>query len=384
MVTISEYKEQLNKKYGNGTIVSGGKVTRDAPRIPTGIYALDLITGGGIPIWRTACFWGPSGSGKSTLAMMVMIGASRICWRCFRYDFACVCDDKPLKKKSAYVDVEGTFDAVWAESLGLRQSDYVYISPDTGESAVNIADKISQADDCGLVIVDSLAMLEPSVELDSPAEDMQVGLQARLVAKMFRKVTSRIIKARKEGRTISAIFVNQIRAKIGGNTRFMAGDPESQPGGYAAKFAYSLSMRIGSRYINPSKEATKFDKRGKPLIVKSSIRINKHKLIALGLSAEYEIVKTQYEDYPAGTVLDIGATINGAKEYGLLRKCSRGWILGDDEKGTVYRVQKDLIDVLKHSPKSLLLLKYLVVEKAKQIEMQAMTSEDIIDDRVQL
>ena len=378
MITIKEVQERLNKKYGDGAVVPGGKVVRDVPRIPTGVFAVDFTTGGGFPIWRTVCLWGPPSAGKSTLALLAMAGASRICWKCFKYKAMCKCK-KPLYKKSAYIDVEGTVDASWANSVGVNDKDYFYLSPDTGEDAVNMADNIIQADDCGLIVVDSLAMLEPSVELDASAEDMQVGLQARLVAKMFRKITARVIQARKDGRTVSAIFINQVRAKIGGaGGGFAHGPQESQPAGYAARFAYSLSMRIGSRYINPSKEPNKFDSHGKPLVVKSSVKINKHKVMALALAGEYEIVRSVYGNYPPGTILDYATTLNAAKEYGLFTKQGSKYILKkslDDENGAEYKTQKALIEKLRASPTGFRIFKMLVIDEAKRVEIEAAKRE---------
>ena len=382
--TLDTITETINKKYGDGTVVSGAKVTRDVPRVPTGILGVDLPTGGGFPIYRSSCVWGPESSGKTTLTVKAMIGAASICWRCFNYKFACKCGKAEVHKKSVFVDIEGTFDAAWAGTLGLTDDDYKYVSPDTGEDAVNHADQLIQADDCGLLIVDSLAMLEPSVELDASADDMQVGLQARLVSKMFRKLTSRIIQRRKDNNPVAVIFLNQVRAKIGGNTRFK-GDPESQPGGYAARFAYSLSMRVGSRFINASKEPDKFNHRGSPIVVRSSIRINKHKVLALALTGEYDICKSSYMDYGPGTVLDVPSVITAAKEYGLLTQEKEGWVLRvNGGEGKTYRIQKDLIEVLKKSPKSLLLLKHIIIQRAKEIELAAMAAEDSSDDTVML
>jgi len=375
--TMEECQEVLNKKYGDGAVVPGGMVTVDVPRIPTGSFAVDFPTAGGFPLWRSSCVWGPESGGKTLLAMLAMAGATRICWKCFKYLPLCKCK-KPLRKKPAIVDIEGTFDSRMASIVGLDPSTYYHASPDTGEDAVNITDYLIQADDCGLIVVDSLAMLEPSAELDGSADDQFVGAQARLVARMFRKVTSRLIQARKDERTCAALFVNQVRAKIGGNAGFARGPQESQPAGYAARFAYSLSMRIGSRYINPSNEPDKYDVHGKPLVVKSSIKINKHKVMALALTGEYEITKSVYRDYPAGVILDYATTLKAAKEYGLFLKEGSKYVLKrhpDDEKGAEYKTQKELIEKLRASPTGFRIFKMLVIDEAKRVEVEAARQE---------
>ena len=73
--------------------------------------------------------------------------------------------------------------------------------------------------------------------------DNQMGLQARLMSKALRKLTSTISKT-----NATVFFINQIRMKIG----VMFGNPETTSGGNALKFY--ASVRLDIRRGNAIKE----------------------------------------------------------------------------------------------------------------------------------
>jgi len=370
--TLAELTSNYNKKYGDGTIVPGGAVLGDVNRIPSDIFPVDFVTGGGLPIWRSSCVWGPPAAGKSTLAMKWVIGVNSICWNCFKYLEECQCD-APLRMKSAYVDVEGALDRDWAAALGCDPESYVYCLPDTGEAAVDLAESLVRAQDCGLVIIDSLAMLEPTSELEGGADDLQPGLQARLVAKMFRKVTSRVLHERKIGHKVAALFINQIRSKIGR----VFGSPEEQPSGWAAKFAYSLSLRVGARSIAPKEADQKIDKMtGLPLVTKSSVKIDKYKIRVLGTSGEYEIVSADsFENYAKGTVLDIPTLVLWARKIGTIMDggSSAKYVVKINEEILRFKTLNSIMAHLDENPVHAKILRRITIETAK---IKGITAKD--------
>ncbi|SQA14737.1 Recombinase A [Streptobacillus moniliformis] len=73
--------------------------------------------------------------------------------------------------------------------------------------------------------------------------DQQMGLQARLMSKALRKLTSSISKS-----DTVMIFINQIREKIGGFS-FTPGVQTTTSGGRALKFFSSVRMEIKKLYL---------------------------------------------------------------------------------------------------------------------------------------
>src|SRR5699024_8182026 len=107
--------------------------------------------------------------------------------------------------------------------------------PDTGEQALEIAEALVRSGAIDMIVVDSVAALVPSAEIEGEMGDSHVGLQARLMSQALRKLSGAINKSK----TIS-IFINQIREKVG----VMFGNPETTPGGRALKFHSSVRLEI--------------------------------------------------------------------------------------------------------------------------------------------
>src|SRR4029078_722042 len=114
---------------------------------------------------------------------------------------------------------------------------------DSGEQALEIADMLVRSAALDIVVVDSVAALVPRAEIEGEMGDTHVGLQARLMSQAMRKLAGTLSRF-----DTSAIFINQLREKIGG----MFGSPETTPGGRALNF-YS-SVRLDVRKIENLKD----------------------------------------------------------------------------------------------------------------------------------
>ena len=113
--------------------------------------------------------------------------------------------------------------------------------PDCGEDALNIAEMLARSGAINLIVIDSVAALVPKSELEGEIGDTHVGLQARMMSQALRKLTAVLSQTG----YLCAIFINQIREKIG----VMFGSPETTTGGRALKFYASVRLdirRIGS------------------------------------------------------------------------------------------------------------------------------------------
>ena len=123
-------------------------------------------------------------------------------------------------------------------SCGVDDSQLIIVQPDYGEQALDIVEKLIDDGHVGLIIVDSVAALIPKAELEGEVTDMQIGLQARMMAKSMRRLSPAL-----KGSQAVVMFTNQLRDKIGGFTGFM-GPQTSTPGGRALKHAASVRIEI--------------------------------------------------------------------------------------------------------------------------------------------
>ena len=196
--------------------------------IPTGSVVLDLALGiGGLPRGRIVEIFGAESAGKTTLALSAVAQAQK------------------LGGTAAYIDVEHALDPSYSQKIGIDLDKLLVSQPDSAEQALEITEYLVKSGDIDLVVIDSVAALVPTAEIEGQMGELQIGLQARLMSQALRKLTGTIRKTNS-----TAIFINQLREKVG----VVFGNPETTPGGRALKF-YS-SVRIDLRRVEPIKNGT--------------------------------------------------------------------------------------------------------------------------------
>lgn len=211
--------KQIEKRFGTGAIMRLGERPRqEVEVIPTGSLALDLALGiGGIPRGRIIEIYGPESGGKTTLALHIVAQAQK------------------AGGVAAFVDAEHALDPVYARQLGVDVDNLLLSQPDTGEQALEIVELLVRSGAVDVIVVDSVAALVPRAEIEGEMGDAHVGLQARLMSQALRKLTGVLSKS-----NTSAIFINQIREKVG----VMYGNPEVTTGGRALKFYSSIRLDV--------------------------------------------------------------------------------------------------------------------------------------------
>ena len=215
---LQETLDTLNKRFGEGTIMTLGGDSLDIETIPTGCLSLDLALGvGGLPKGRITEIYGPNSVGKTTFCQHVIAEAQQQGGVC------------------AFVDVEHAIDPAYARLCGVNTDELHITQPDSAEQALEITEALVRCNGMAVIVVDSVAALVPQAELEGEMGDAIMGVKARLMGQALRKITG----ALKHSKTV-LIFTNQIRHKIGQ----LFGNPETTPGGHALPFAASVRLDI--------------------------------------------------------------------------------------------------------------------------------------------
>ncbi|XP_010258669.1 PREDICTED: DNA repair protein recA homolog 1, chloroplastic [Nelumbo nucifera] len=208
----------INNSFGKGSVTrlgsAGGALVET---FPSGCLTLDIALGGGLPKGRIVEIFGPESSGKTTLALHAIAEVQR------------------LGGNAMLVDAEHAFDPAYSRALGVDVENLIVCQPDSGEMALETADRMCRSGAIDLICVDSVSALTPRAEIEGEIGMQQMGLQARLMSQALRKMSGNASKA---GCTL--IFLNQIRHKIG----VFYGNPEVTSGGIALKFFASLRLEI--------------------------------------------------------------------------------------------------------------------------------------------
>jgi recombination protein RecA len=212
--SFADADEQLNFRLAHETI--GEKL----PVISTGSLSLDdALSSGGLPKGRLIQYYGAPGSGKTLMAMLAIKEAQL----------------QDPTAQQMFIDAEGTFDASWAEVLGLDTSRIIVVDGETavigrncfemvlgvpkedkktheymGKSKEGLLDKIRSGEFyINVIVLDSLGAIIPPGEDISAVGKMNMALLARFLTTTFRKLSLELNRAE-----VPFIVINHKKANM--------------------------------------------------------------------------------------------------------------------------------------------------------------------------
>jgi recombination protein RecA len=284
---------QIDKNYGKGSVMRlGDRPATKIETIPTGSIAMDVALGiGGFPRGRVVEIYGPESSGKTTVALHAVANVQK------------------AGGIAAFIDAEHALDPSYAEKLGVDTDNLLVSQPDTGEQALEIMDMLVGSGSIDIIVIDSVAALVPKAEIEGEMGDSHVGLQARLMSQALRKITGRLSHT-----NTTAIFINQLREKIG----VFFGSPETTTGGKALKFY--ASVRVDVRRIETLKDGAN------PVGNRTRAKIVKNKMAPPFKQAEFDIL------YGEGISTE-GGLIDMGVEHGIVKKSGAWFTYEGDQLG---------------------------------------------------
>jgi recombination protein RecA len=142
------------------------------PCLPTGLPEFDSALGGGLPRGRMVEIFGPSGSGKTALALHI------------------VSHLQSSGGAAAWIDADCTFDPAFAAAHAVKLDGFPVTQPESTEDAIAMVRRLAESGAVELIVVDSVAALSPSLEVEAGIGSQSPGLYARVLASGLRTLAA--------------------------------------------------------------------------------------------------------------------------------------------------------------------------------------------------
>ena len=222
-VTPEEVLAQLNPKLKK--LVTLGDSVEATEFQATPSFGLNRALGGGFPYGRQVLIWGNKSAGKSSFCLQM------------------VADAQKNGKLCAWIDAEMSFDADWAENLGVDTGSLIYSKARTINDMVDVSVHLMEAG-VDLVIVDSISALLPAIYFEKDSDELkqlentkQIGAESRDFSNAWKMIN---YANNKNSKTLFVI-ISQARNQI--SAMYTASAPM---GGNATKFYSSTIVKLFS------------------------------------------------------------------------------------------------------------------------------------------
>ena len=206
-----------------------------------------------------------------------------------------------------------------------------------------------------MLVLDSIASMAPSVEIEESSEKWQQGLAARLMNKAVRRIVSGGNHTHKNyGRTATHIWINQVRDKIG----VMFGEKTTIPGGKAQKFAASIIVGMWANKWETEiheEELVKLNQMQMGTRVRINWKVKKNKTAPAQGQGSYVLLVS---DEKRGQIDDFALILELASKYGELVKEKTKWRLGVRE----FKTKTSAINFLLDDPSELISLRNRLIK----------------------
>ena len=354
---LNKVMADINKKAGRTVIgtVNNPEIADlvNIDLIPTPSVELNLVLNGGFPRGKIVELMGENSSGKTSLAIETI---------------ALDMKNDPDAYWGWY-ETEGSFDLDYAQQFEGFDTERLiiwHIEDEGAEKGLDFLEAMLRTGQFKGIVINSVAGLTPSREMESEMGKQDIALQARMMSKLMRKVTGVASKNK-----TCMIFINQFRTNVGA----MFGDPNVSTGGKA--LAFYASQRIAMRKVKLEKTDGITDEEG----IKVSCRVAKNR-ISRGnpyKAAKYTAIFGQGIDVVRGVALT-------AIENEIVQ--GSNWIYYPDKDNCTTLSDGELakwngmgkfVDYLRENPDFMNQIKSDIERKAKQgvIKVEQLTEEEV-------
>lgn len=208
----------------------------------------------------------------------------------------------------AIIDAEHSFSKSWYSKLGLDCSDehLRIVKPTTGESGLEVVEKLVDSGLYDAILIDSLNALMPEVMIENDIGDATMGAQARMLSKAYGRIISKISEKK-----VALFAISQERNTMN------AYEKPALAGGKATRFYAHIILDVRRKEYLGSKE--------EPIGIASQVKAEKNKVAVPFKKCMIELYFKKGFDFTSDYV-------NYAVNHGVITKKGGWYYLSDDIK----------------------------------------------------
>jgi recombination protein RecA len=338
--------KNIAKKYGENSYFLGEKTIPKVPLIcSSGSLSLDnALCIGGFPEGRIIEIGGQESSGKSTLTLINIAECQR------------------NGKLCAYIDVEQSFDAIYAKRLGVDVHSLTILQPDTMEETFEMLFDLINSKVLSYIVVDSTNAMIPRKMLEGDTDTAMMGKSALLMSQQLPKVMS-LASSNK----CTVVFLSQVRSKVG----VVYGSPEKIGVGEAMKFYASVRIKTSKT------EQQKDDGEEGQSSIDVVMTVFKNKVGVPFRKAQFTLLTGYEGKYGIDTTKEV---IDFAIKYDIVKKAGSWYSYGEERIGQgINNVRKYFED----NDQLFQTIKSTIIKKLEEEREKAMQIEDSFSSKMQ-
>ena len=285
MSKLEEAIAKLNKQFKAEIVTSEVYVDRNYDkRISFTTPSLNYSLYGGLPVGKLIQIAGAEGGGKTTLCMSICGQAQKKFAKDYEEELAELqAITKPNnvqkarlmelidngEKRVLWCDAEWTFEPEWAEKNGMDMSKTVFIKPDlqSAESIFDTIRELAKTGAFGLIVLDSIGVLQSTRDLEASYDDLSYGGIAKSLGRFSKDMVQLCAKY-----DMLFIGINQLRENL--------------------KSTYGGTMTVGGRAFRHNISLTMELRKGR-FLDSSYKELTAHPELASGNMVDVEITKNK-------------------------------------------------------------------------------------------
>lgn len=193
------------KKWSKESTILSLREMDDSQRtaFSSGSLSLDYLINpdvGGMFCGQVLEMWGGFSAGKTTLALGFCLNA--------------VANGKQV----IYIDTEGSLGSKLLNNTGMNRDLFIWNLESDGRVSANFAEDVIKSGDCGILVIDTVAMWKPMVDSTKSTKTEDIDITAVKMAEQSQfltQVLSHLARIARE-HNVMILILNQERTKIGG------------------------------------------------------------------------------------------------------------------------------------------------------------------------